>query len=169
MRFFVYFTLLFMPLLLAANEQRILLSGFTIHEHSHDQFGEAYNGFNYGGGYEYNFFDDYNEFYFASSILGISDSFSNPQLIVGFGHAYRFDLGVVDTSLGISGFVGWKKIYEDEDTDRSGGAYSFMGGAGPVAILYYQNYSVNFMYVPGIAYKELETTAFLYTYFSFKF
>lgn len=146
------------------------MSGFTIHEHSSDLFGEEYNAFNYGAGYEYNFFNDYNDIYFSGNILAINDSFANNQLITGFGHYYRFDTGVIDTALGLSGFVGWKKIYtEGEDLDRNGGEYDIMGGAGPVVVLYYKKLSVNFIYVPGIAYKELETTGFLYTYFGFKF
>ena len=162
--FFLFSSLIF------ANEQRILLSGVTIHEHSHDQFNEAYNSFNYGAGYEYNFFNDYEEVYFSGNILAINDSFANNQLIVGFGHYYRFDTGLIDTALGLSGFVGWKKIYKDGiDLDRDGGEYGIMGGAGPVAVLYYEKFSVNFIYVPGIAYKDLDTTGFLYTYFSYKF
>ncbi len=165
-----YLIIILFPLLLFSNEQRILVSGFTIHEHNHDLFDEKYNAFNYGAGYEYNFFNDYDDIYFSGNILAISDSFANPQLIVGFGHYYRFDLGVIDTALGISGFAGLKKIYEEgEDLDRNGGHYGIMGGAGPVAVFYYKKFSVNFIYVPGIAYKELETTGFLYTYFGFKF
>ncbi len=169
MNFLKYLIILLSPILLFSNEHRILLSGFTIHEHSHDRFDEEYNSINYGIGYEYNFFNDYNKVYFSTNILAINDSFANPQLISGFGHYYRFDTGIIDTAIGISGFVGVKKIYTDEDLDRDGGEYGIMGGAGPVAVLYYQEFSVNFIYVPGIAYAELETTGFLYTYFSFKF
>ena len=157
-------------MLLFSNEQRILLSGFTIHEHSRDLFDEKYNALNYGAGYEYNFFNDYNDIYFSGNILAFSDSFANPQLIAGFGHYYRFDLEIIDMALGLSGFVGWKKIYEEGVAlNRDGGGYGIMGGAGPVAVFYYKKFSVNFIYVPGITYKELETTGFLYTYFGFKF
>ena len=165
-----YLTILLFPLLLFSNEQRILLSGFTIHEHSRDLFDEKYNALNYGVGYEYNFFNDYNDIYFSGNILAFSDSFANPQLIAGFGHYYRFDLEIIDMALGLSGFVGWKKIYEEGVAlNRDGGGYGIMGGAGPVAVFYYKKFSVNFIYVPGITYKELETTGFLYTYFGFKF
>ncbi|MEA3456000.1 MAG: hypothetical protein U9R26_05805 [Campylobacterota bacterium] len=165
-----YLFFLLLPLLLYSNEQRILLSGFTIHEHSRDLFNEEYNSFNYGAGYEYNFFNEYKEVYFSGNILAINDSFANPQLIAGFGHYYRFDTGIIDTAFGLSGFVGLKKIYkEHEDLDRNDGHYGIMGGAGPVAMLYYKKFSVNFIYVPGITYKELETTGFLFTYFGFKF
>ena len=165
-----YLIILLVPLLLFSNEQRILLSGFTIHEHSRDLFNEKYNAFNYGAGYEYNFFNDHDEIYFSGNILAINDSFANPKLIAGFGHYYRFDTGIIDTAFGLSGFVGWKKIYdEDIDLNRNEGKYGIMGGAGPVIMFYHKKFSVNFIYVPGIAYKELETTGFLFTYFGFKF
>ena len=164
-----YLIFLLFPLLLFANEQRILLTGFTIHEHQYDRFGEEYNAFNYGGGYEYNFFDDYNELYFASNILVLNDSFKNPQLSIGLGHYYRFDLGKIDTAVGLSGFVGWKKIYTDEDLDRDGGHYGITGGLGLATTLYYKRFGVNFVYVPGVAFKDFDTTGFLFTYFSFSF
>jgi len=49
--------LFLLPLFIFSNEQKILLTGFTIHEHTNDRFGEEYNAFNYGAGYEYNFFN----------------------------------------------------------------------------------------------------------------
>lgn len=170
MHFIKYLIILLFSSLLFPNEQRILLSGFTIHEHSRDLFNEKYNAFNYGAGYEYNFFNDYNEVYFSGNLLAINDSFANPKLIAGFGHYYRFDTGIIDTAFGLSGFVGWKKMYvEGEDLSRDGGEYGIMGGVGPVAVFYYEKFSVNFIYVPSIAYRDLDITGFLYTYFSFKF
>lgn len=164
-----YLILFLLPLLIFANEQRVLLSGFTIHEHTYDRFGDEYNAFNYGAGYEYSFFDDYNELYFTTNIMAIYDSFENPQLAIGFGHSYRFDTGAIDTSVGISGFVGIKKIYNDEDLNRDDGEYGFTGGFGPTLNFYYEDFSVNFVYVPGIKFKDLDTTAFLFTYFGYKF
>lgn len=165
-----YFILaLFVPLFLFSNEQRILLTGFTIHEHDNDRFGEKYNAFNYGAGYEYTFFENYNEFYFASNVLVFNDSFQNPQLAIGFGHSYRFHTDYIDTSVGISGFVGIKKIYNDEDFNRADGNYGFTGGIGPTVNVYYKNFSINFVYVPGFKYKDLDTTGFLFTYFGYKF
>ncbi len=164
-----YLIFILFPLLLFSNEQRILVSGFTIHEHSHDRFDEKYNAFNYGAGYEYNYFNNYNEIYFATNVLVLNDSFENPQLSVGFGHRYRFDIGVIDIALGLTGFVGWKKIYKNEDVDRSEGNYGITGGIGPSGALFYDKFSINFIYVPHFAYKELDTTGFLLTYFSYKF
>lgn len=167
--FLLLFPLFLFPLFLFSGEQRILLTGVTIHEHSHDRFDEKYNAFNYGAGYEYNFFEAYNELYFASNVLVLNDSFENPQLSIGFGHRYRFDLGLIDLALGITGFVGWKKIYTNEDTDRSEGDYGITGGVGPSAGLFYDKFSINFIYVPPFAYEDIKTTGFLLTYFSYKF
>ena len=163
------YLLFLLPLFIFANEQRILLTGFTIHEHENDRFGEKYNAVNYGAGYEYNFFTEYNSFYFSSNALIFNDSFENPQLAIGFGHAYRFDLGVVDLSLGLSGFIGAKKIYDDSDLNRDGGSYGLSGGVGPTLNLFYKDFSINCVYVPGIKYKDLDTTGFLFTYFGYKF
>lgn len=164
-----YIILLLLPLLVFADEERILISGFTKHEHDHDRFNERYNEVNYGIGYEYSFFNDYNEIYFVTNALLLKDSFENPQFALGMGHAYRFDTGAIDTAIGLSGFIGVKKTYSDSDKNRDGGEYNFVGGAGPSATFYYDDLSVNFVYVPGIEYKDLDTTGFLYTYFGYKF
>ena len=168
-KYLMFILLILLPVSLFSTEQRVLLSGFTIHEHSKDRFDQKYNGFNYGAGYEYNYFSEYNELYFLTNVLVINDSFKNPQLAIGFGHSYRFDTGDIDISAGLSGFVGLKKIYTDKDADRSGGSYGLTGGVGPVAALYYGKYSINFIYVPGIAFKDFDTTGFLFTYFGYKF
>lgn len=164
-----YIILFVLSSFIFANEQRLLLSGFTIHEHTYDRFGEEYNAFNYGAGYEYSFFNEYNEIYFATNVLLFNDSFENPQLVVGMGHAYRFDTGVIDTAIGVSGFFGVKKIYTDDDLNRDDGEYGFTGGVGPTVTLYYEDFSMNFVYVPGFSFKDLDTTGFLYTYFGYKF
>lgn len=164
-----YLLLLLLPISIFATEQRILLSGFTIHERKEDRFGKKYNAFNYGLGYEYNFFEKYNEIYFGMNTLVLNDSFKNPQLNIGFGHSYRFDMGAVDISLGLSGFAAIKKIYTDKDLDREGGKYKLAGGLGPNIVFYKDNMSVNFMYIPSVKYKELDITGFLFTYFSYKF
>ncbi len=164
-----YLILFILPFFLFAQEQRFLLSGLTIHENTNDRFNEKYNAFNYGVGYEYNFFEKYDEIYFSSNILILNDSFENPQLTIGFGHSYRFDLGTMDTAIGLSGFVGYKKIYTDDDLSRDDGEYKITGGIGPSLILYKDKYSINFIYVPSVKYKEVDITGFLFTYFSFKF
>ncbi|MCF6245392.1 MAG: hypothetical protein L3J43_10185 [Sulfurovum sp.] len=164
-----YLMVLLVPFMLCAVEERVLVSGFTIHEHTYDRFSKKYNAFNYGAGYEYDFFEEYNELYFASNVLLFNDSFENPQLAIGMGHYYRFDTGVFDTAVGLTGFFGIKKIYTDDDTSRAEGKYGFTGGFGPAVNFYYDDYSVNFVYVPGFKYKELDTTGFLYMYFGYKF
>lgn len=164
-----YIILFLLPLLVFSNEQRILVTGFTIHEHDNDRFGEEYNALNYGAGYEYNFFTEYNELYFAMNALIFNDSFENPQFAFGLGHAYRFNTEIIDISVGLSGFVGIKKIYTDEDINRDGGGYGLTGGLGPTMNLYYKDFSIHFVYVPGFKYKDLDTTGFLFTYFGYKF
>ena len=164
-----YLLICLLPLLLFSNEQKILLTGFTIHEHTNDRFDVKYNAFNYGVGYEYNFFEEYESLYFASNVLVFNDSFENPQLAIGFGHAYRFDTGTIDIAIGLSGFVGIKKIYDDEDLSREDGSYGFTGGFGPTLNFYYEDLSVNFVYAPGIKYKDLDTTGFLFVYFGYTF
>ncbi|MCI0500255.1 MAG: hypothetical protein L0Y61_00730, partial [Epsilonproteobacteria bacterium] len=89
--------------------------------------------------------------------------------VVGMGHAYRFDTGAIDTAVGLSGFVGIKKIYTDDDLSRDDGDYGFTGGIGPTVTFYYEKLSVNFVYVPSFSYKDIETTGFLFTYFGYKF
>jgi len=164
-----YLMILILPYLLLATEQRVLLSAVTVHEHTYDRFGTKYNAFNYGVGYEYNYFEEYNTLYFATNVLLFNDSFENPQLAVGMGHYYRFDTGVIDTAVGLTGFFGIKKIYTDEDTSRDGGKFGLTGGVGPAVNFYYEDVSVNFVYVPGFKYKELDTTGFLYMYFGYRF
>jgi len=164
-----YLMILLLPLVVFATEQRLLLGGFTIHERENDRFGLKYNAFNYGIGYEYNFFEKYNELYFGMNAMVLNDSFKNPQLSIGFGHSYRFDTGYVDTSIGLSGFAAIKKIYTADDVDRSGGTYRLSGGVGPNLVFYRNNMSANFIYVPSVKYKELDITGFLFMYFSYKF
>jgi len=164
-----YILLLMLSLYAYAEEQRIILTGFTIHEHTNDRFAEKYNAYNYGAGYEYNYFNEYNELYYSMNAMLFNDSFENPQFVFGMGHAYRFNLDLVDISVGLSGFVGIKKIYTDSDVSRDGGAYGVTGGVGPTVNLYYDDFSMNFVYVPGFKYKDLDTTGFLFTYFSYKF
>ena len=152
-----------------ATEERIIISGFSLHEKSKDRFETKYNAYNYGIGYEYNFFEEYNKLYFGMNALLLKDSFANPQMSIGFGHNYRFHTEMIDTSIGLSGFVAIKKIYTSEDVDREGGAYKFTGGVGPSLIFYKDNFSINFMYIPSVKYKEFDITGFLFTYFSYKF
>lgn len=160
---------LLLPLLLFGNEQRLLLSGFTLHEKSDNRFGESYNGFNYGLGYEYNFYKEVNKFYLGLNTLLLNDSYYNPQFTLGAGHYIRFDTGYLKSAVGLTGFIGWKKIYDDNDKSRDGGKYGLMGGIAPALNFYYKKASINLMYVPSFHYRDVEITGFLFTYFSWRF
>lgn len=160
---------LLLPFFLFADEQRLLISGFTIHEKPNNRFDEPYNAFNYGLGYEYNFYQEPKALYFGMNALILNDSYYNPQYSVGVGHYMRFDMGEAQSAVGLSGFIGWKRVYDDNDLDRNGGKYSLTGGIAPALNFYYKNASVNFMYVPSFHYKDVDVTGFLFTYFSWKF
>ncbi len=163
-----YFLLL-LPLLLFADEQRLLILGFTIHEKPNNRFNESYNAFNYGLGYEYNFYKEPKKFYFGMNALILNDSYYNPQYTIGGGHYMRFKTGQLQSAIGLSGFIGWKRVYDDSDLDRNGGRYRLTGGIAPALNFYYKDASVNFMYVPSFHYKDVDITGFLFTYFSWKF
>lgn len=163
------YLLLLLPLLLFGDEQRLLLSGFTVHEKPNNRFDERYNAFNYGLGYEYNFYKEPRQIYFGMNTIVLNDSFYNPQFSIGAGHYMRFDMGPFQSAVGLSGFIGWKKIYTDADLNRDGGKYGLTGGVAPALNFYYENASVNFMYVPSFRYKDTAVTGFLYTYFSWQF
>ena len=160
---------LLLPLLLFADEQRLLLSGFTIHVEPHNRFDERYNALNYGLGYEYNFYEEEREIYFGMNTLILNDSYYNPQFTIGAGHYMRFNMGEAQSAIGLSGFLGWKKVYDDSDIDRDGGKYRLTGGIAPALNFYYKDASVNFMFIPSFKYKDIDITGFLYTYFSWKF
>ena len=161
--------LLFFPLVLFGDEQRLLLSGFSIHEKKYNRFEEPYNARNYGLGYEYNFYKEDKQFYFGMNGLLLQDSFYNPQLTLGLGHYIRFDLGPIESAIGLSGFIGWKKIYDDGDSSRDEGRYGLTGGIAPALNFYYGDAAINLMYVPSFHYRDIDITGFLFTYFSWRF
>jgi hypothetical protein len=165
----IFFLLMLLPLALPADERRILISGFSLHEHPRNQFGEPYNAFSAGAGYEYNFFDDFGKPYFSANLLLIKDSFYNPQLTLGFGHAVRFHQHYADTALGLSGFIGWKKLYDRDDRTKESGAYGVTGGIAPALSFYRGDLSVNFIYVPSVEIAGHDITGFLFGYFGWKF
>ena len=154
---------------LSANEQRLLLSGFTIHEKPNNRFGDPYNYFNYGIGYEYNLYEEPESFYWGLNTIILSDSYRNPQLTTGLAYAIRYEYKKVQTAVGLAGFIGIKKRYTDEDTEYDQGHYTVIGGVAPMLNFYYKDVSLNFLYVPHFHYKEIDITGFLYTYFSWKF
>ena len=69
---------------------------------------------------------------------------------------------------GLSGFIGWKKLYDDNDLSRDDGKYGLTGGIAPAVTFYYEKVSLNLMYVPSIHFKDVDITGFLFAYFSFK-
>jgi hypothetical protein len=161
--------LLFTVTLLQAGEQRLLLTGISVHEKSHNQFGDRFNAWNAGIGYEKNTFEDYGKWYFTVNTMLFNDSFKNPQLTVGFGHAMRFDYETADVALGLAGFVGWKKLYDADDTTGHSGKYGLMGGVAPMVAVYHGKWSLNFVYVPSAKIKDRDITGFAFGYFGWKF
>ena len=157
------------PLVLFGNEQRLLLSGFTLHEKRDNRFGETYNAFNYGLGYEYNFYQEERKAYLGLNTLLLNDSYYNPQFTLAAGRYVRFDTGCLQSAVGLSGFIGWKKVYDDADNSRHGGRYGLIGGIAPALNFYYRDASINLMYVPSFHYRDIDTTGFLFTYFSWRF
>ena len=86
----------------------------------------------------------------------------------------RFEISTIEieregNSYTIDTIYALKKIYTDDDLNRDDGGYGFTGGVGPTATFYYEDFSMNFVYVPGFSFKDLDTTGFLYTYFGYKF
>jgi hypothetical protein len=169
MKQFIAIILVFFATSLNAVEQRLLLTGITLHETSHNQFGNRYNAFNAGAGYEYNRFKEYNEWYFHTNAMLLNDSFRNPQFIVGFGHAMRFHHEHADTAVGLAGFVGVKKLYDRDDTVGTTGSYGLMGGVAPSLSIYRGDFSLNLIYVPSIEIQDHDITGFLFGYFGWKF
>jgi hypothetical protein len=161
--------LLLLVSLVHGNEQRLLLTGCSWHETSRDQFGERYNAFNAGIGYEWNRFETYREWYFTGNVMLFNDSFRHPQLTVGFGHAMRFEGDFVDTSVGLAGFVGVKKLYEADDRVGTTGKYGFMGGIAPAVSFYRGPWSLNLIYVPSVDIGDYDITGFLFGYFGWRF
>ncbi len=164
-----YLLLLLLPLWLWAGESRLLLPGVSVHEDHENQFGEAYNGVNPGIGYEINDFRRYEQSYFTANVMLFSDSFSHPQLTVGFGHAIRFEGRYMDTAIGLAGFVGLKKLYESDDRTGRTGKYGLMGGVAPVVAFYRGDWSLNLLYVPSVEVGDYDLTGFAFAYLGWKF
>jgi len=170
MRFFSIVIFIFLNTSLIANEHRLLLSGLSLHEIPHNLKGEPYNSFSSGVGYEYNLFEKYNEVYFGFNTLVLNDSFYNPQATLGSAIAMRFHNDYFDTSIAFAGFVGYKKLYqEDENGVVDEGSYRVIGGALPTLTLYYKEVNVNLMYFPSFEYKTVDMTGYMYINFGWKF
>jgi hypothetical protein len=152
-----------------AGEHRLLLTGLSLHEHAHNQFGERYNAYNVGIGYEKNWFETYSRWYFTTNAMLFNDSFENPQLTVGFGHAKRFAFSTADVAIGLAGFVGVKKLYESDDHTGESGKYGLMGGLAPVIVLYRRDWSLNLVYVPSVKVRDYDLTGFAFAYLGWRF
>ena len=163
------FILLLLTSISYGSEARLLLTGLSWHETSRDQFGERYNALNGGIGYEYNRFDAYNAWYFTGNVMLFNDSFRNPQLTVGFGHAMRFEGSVADIAVGLAGFVGVKKLYEADDRVGTTGEYGLMGGLAPAVSLYLGALSLNLIYVPSLTIGDYDITGFAFAYLGWRF
>jgi len=160
---------LFLISLLVANEHRLLLTGFTLHENDYSDSGEKFNEFNYGAGYEYTTFKNYDELYFATNITILKDSFSATQYTLSGSQNIRYELIYgVDISIGLALFIMYKE--ENYRLQPEGGevGYGFIPGAAPLASIYYKDFDVNVAYVPSFKYEEIATTGFMIVYFGWK-
>jgi hypothetical protein len=154
---------------LYANEHRILISGFTKHEQSHRSNGERFNEVNLGGGYEFTTFKDYNEFYFATNLTVLDDSYDNLQYTVSASSNIRFKVNKnTALSIGIASFAMWKKDNFKVGVSEENAEYDLVIGAAPLASAYYKDFSVNFAYVPSVSYEQIESVGFLVVYFGWR-
>ena len=155
---------------LLASEHRLLITGFTKHERSHTTSGYEYNEFNYGAGYEYTSFDDYNELYWGTNVTVLKDSFEEWQYTLSISPNIRFKLSKhTSISVGAGMFIMYKKDNYKTGVPPKTAHYDFIGGLAPMASLYYKDVSVSTAYVPSFSYKDIDTTGFLIVYFGWKF
>ena len=152
-----------------ADENRILITGFTKHELSTKDNGERYNDFNYGAGYEYTTFNTYDEFYLATNFTILKDSFDEAQYTISVSPNIRFNLAKdFDLSFGAAAFVMWKKDTFKKGVSVQKAKYDLLLGVAPLSSLYYKDLSVNFAYVPTLSYKRVDTIGFAIVYFGWK-
>jgi len=155
---------------LFASEHRLLVTGFTKHETSHSSSGYEYNEFNYGAGYEYTTFEDYNELYWGTNVTVLKDSYDEWQYTVSFSPNVRFRLNQnTSVSIGAAVFLMYKKDNYKNDVPPNSPEYDFIAGAAPLASLYYKDVSVSAAYVPSFSHDNIETTGFAIVYFGWKF
>jgi len=153
-----------------ASEHRLLITGFTKHESSHSTSGYAFNEFNYGAGYEYTSYEDFNTLYWGTNVTVLKDSFDEWQYTLSFSPNIRFQLAKhTSISVGAALFVMYKKDNFKKDVPPRTSKYDFIVGAAPVASLYYKDVSISAAYVPSFSHEDIETTGFLIVYFGWKF
>jgi len=166
----LFFTLLFLSISIFANEHRVLVSGFTKHEHSHDKEGERYNEENWGAGYEFTAFKEYGELYFAGNFTILKDSYSDAQFTLSASPNVRYKVyGDLDASIGMAAFLMWKKDTYKTGVSSDEAEYGLVPGVAPLASLYYQRFSVNLAYVPTMKMGSIDIVGFGIVYFGWKF
>ncbi len=156
--------------ILNANEHRLLVSGFTKHEKSHRNNGDTYNEVNYGIGYEFTSFREYDELYFGSNFTALKDSMDEWQYTISASPNIRFKLSENSSvSIGVAAFVMVKKDNYKTDVLPEDAAYDLLGGVAPLSSFYYKDFSVNTAYVPSFTHGKIENVGFLIVYFGWKF
>jgi len=153
-----------------ADEHRLLLTGFTKHEVSEASSGRKFNEFNYGGGYEFTTFENYDELYFASNVTVLRDSFDKPQYTLSASPNIRYRLNDNTAfSFGVAAFAMWKDELFRENISDEESQYILVFGAAPLASLYYKSLCVNFAYIPTLTYKNINPVGFGIVYFGWTF
>lgn len=166
---FILIMFLLSPFLFA-DEHRLLITGFSKHEKSHDNDGDKFNEFNYGLGYEYNNFKDYNEAYFAGNFSVLKDSYDEWQYTLSASPNIRFELNQdFSFSIGLAGFVMYKKDNFKKNVSKEDAKYDLLVGAAPLSSLYYKDFSVNIAYVPSVSFMDFDTVGFVLVYFGYTF
>jgi len=163
--FVTYLLALSMSLHADDADRRLLFSGLTWHEKPQLDDGTKLNAFNLGIGYERDYFKAYKKRYYTYHVMLLNDSHNHPYLYLAGSEAVRFHASWFDTSVGLAGFVGIKKMR------HPGGEYQYAPiiGLAPVVSLYRDVYSLNFAYVPSLVYSEYKTIGFLYFYVGWQF
>jgi hypothetical protein len=106
----------------------------------------------------------------GSNISVLKDSFSEWQYTLSVSSNMRFRLNQeLSLSLGVAGYVMYKKDNYKNNVSKEKAEYDFIGGLAPLGSLYYNDFSVNFAYVPSFSYKELEVVGFAIVYFGYRF
>ncbi len=153
-----------------ADEHRLLITGFTKHETESSNSGQKFNECNYGGGYEYTTFKNYDEWYFGSNITVLKDSYDEVQYTLSASPNIRFQLSRTSAfSIGAVVFAMWKKDNYKTNVPPEEAKYALLFGAAPMASLYYKSLSVNFAYVPSFSFKNIDTVGFGILYFGWVF
>ena len=166
----ILFLFFILSMLSFATEHRLIVSGFTKHEHSQGSDGEKFNEENWGAGYEFTDFKEYGELYFAGNFTVLKDSYSDAQFTLSASPNWRYKIyGDLDASVGIAAFLMWRKDTYKEGVSSDEAEYGLFPGLAPLASIYYQRFSVNLAYVPTVKIGSIDVTGFGIIYFGWKF